>query len=107
MLFIYDDTLLNPHSARDTLATQIGDATLSLCEDASIGLAPRAHALPPHANAINHAGRVRSENETLFIWRGNRLIPLQKASDDDVERAATMISKARKQTPPLNGKKRP
>ena len=70
---------------------QVGAAVLKLCLDPTMmqtpdGLQPvTSEPVANHANCINHAAKLHSTDEEIFVWAGNCPRTLDQIPDDQLE----------------------
>lgn len=72
-------------------ADAVGEAVLKLCLDPDMMQTPEG--LQPvtstdvfnHGGCINHAAKLHSTDEQIFVWAGNCLRTLDQMSDEDLE----------------------
>jgi hypothetical protein len=93
LLWIHADELdqldpKSPHWAES--CKELGEAVLKLTCDigyfAGAGSKRRTHHPLGHsANAVNYCDEAHATDERIYLWSGNRLCPLSKAHDDELE----------------------
>ena len=70
---------------------EVGGAVLKLCLDPMMmqtpeGLQPvTSERVANHANCINHAAKLHSTDEEIFVWAGNCLRALDQIPDEHLE----------------------
>jgi len=93
LLWIHADELdhLDPQSSNwEKSCTTLGEAVLKLTRDvryfAGTGSKRRTHHPFGHSsNAVNYCDETHSADQRVYLWSGNRLCPLSRAGDDEVE----------------------
>lgn len=99
LMWIHADAIdqADPEDADwEKLCSAVGRGVLRLTRDveyfADAGSERRTHHRLGHiGNAINYCDEARSMDRRVYLWSGNRLCPLAKAGNDDVDFAAKEV----------------
>ena len=99
LIWIYEDALedVAPGDERwESLQSELGEGILKLIQDVRSYAVPggkrrTSQSLGHTSNAINYCDEVHSSDDRLYLWSGNRLVPLQKADPDELPLAQKLL----------------